>query len=600
MYLEEISKEIEKISKERDGMLLAYPISRLVALPPQKAMKTQKVRIGCMNKKKLIYVGVSFLFLSAIGIKVLADNTFSLLSKEEIAAKVAEEVEAIESANLLKREKAEKLAVLGQMTLIPQGFTLSLPLFEKSLQYQNNHTRAIFYSAILKPLMKLEGIMGRLKGVMPESWTQTFVETRWNGFPDTFKEPILKFLKETDKEPWTEFSQVQAFLKNDFLPEIEASIDKLDHLFSLDDHSAFTFEYYLWKPVKIALLKVDNDILSLCKGLFHSAAFAAKMVAAYDLNDFGKFQGYLSNEYSLNNIAQLLTWRELPIKWPLIVMKLRTDFKSIGILRDAELLKSAQENLSGSLHNLLHATEAIYPVERYLTEREGKTEDSDKDLGREFIIEQLRRGFKLKPQFAHVADLDGVPLIQIPYNRFISILSGLERTIDEQNIVPLFINQFNFGPIHVNQWGGKSYYDRTWEHRLTLFLAPFFKEPDPDLKDFFLPLIEEKMPKEKEASFQDIIFQLGADQWDEREKAMSAIESEFIQSPYCFGYVKSELEKQSIQNEDAEIRYRTGKLFEMINEEGCPVMFTDSTFRGVSPGKDLFHALREIFQPKGK
>lgn len=74
------------------------------------------------------------------------------------------DIEAIlKQKNLPEKKKAEKLSLSGEKLVSPIGFMYANEVFAKVLEIDPGNKKALFYKAILNPLMKFKGILKRIE-----------------------------------------------------------------------------------------------------------------------------------------------------------------------------------------------------------------------------------------------------------------------------------------------------------------------------------------------------------------------------------------------------------------------------------------------------
>ncbi len=118
-----------------------------------------------MKSWKVIQSAVSM--LAVIGL--LAACTDRDLLRDDSKSSNSGVVDArqvIDDPDLSKIEKSNKLVSVGEQLFTPESFFLSAPVFDAALEQNSNNSAALFYSAILKPMMNMRGIMARIEPLM--------------------------------------------------------------------------------------------------------------------------------------------------------------------------------------------------------------------------------------------------------------------------------------------------------------------------------------------------------------------------------------------------------------------------------------------------
>lgn len=205
------------------------------------------------------------------------------------------ELNAIDSSGIPDKKKAEKLVRLGELSLVPQGFTLALDLFEEALQYDPENSKANFYAAALGPLMACEGIGGRFSHLLPEEATREIAQS-FVWLPSRLEGPIRSFLYETSEQPWLNESEVQNWLKEVYLPTIHLASDRIGKVEN-DERFSAEFDYSPWiiVPLKPILLNVTHA--RSLKASLKSREFAANLLIAFNLQGAADIYRYVSKNF---------------------------------------------------------------------------------------------------------------------------------------------------------------------------------------------------------------------------------------------------------------------------------------------------------------
>ena len=217
-------------------------------------------------------------------------------------------------------ESAEMYARIGELLLLPEGFVYANSMFEKALRIDPNNPRANFYSAFLAPFVKFEGFLERFKIVMKEDNVNRIRREILKSDFDELKDFVLKM--KDKKGPFKNYGEVQQFVKDEIIPELEKSIIKINNLkdngfeikislarLGLDNDYKWeytkncnrsiennewecTYEYFEYSIPRIDRIKkatVDNTDVMILNGYFVTLLNYAKVATSYKVQGLRKF-----------------------------------------------------------------------------------------------------------------------------------------------------------------------------------------------------------------------------------------------------------------------------------------------------------------------
>jgi len=174
---------------------------------------------------KVIYTSALLCFLLQLGCS--KDPEKEILKSNISSEKYAKEL--LEKG--LTAEAADHYARIGEILLVTEGFVYADEMFDSALEIDPNNAKALFYSAILKPLLTLKGVPRKLNGIV-EGNSRKSLENFYNQlFKLNYPELISLGYELPDGEGlYASIFEFQRDLREKLLPALENSEKSLAKL----------------------------------------------------------------------------------------------------------------------------------------------------------------------------------------------------------------------------------------------------------------------------------------------------------------------------------------------------------------------------------
>lgn len=129
------------------------------------------------------------------------------------------------------QEAANKYVRLGEILLSTEGFTYSDEMFDKALELDEYNDKANFYSAVVKPKMIFKGFFARLRKLATNNQRKHMdkfeKDIKGRNIPE-IEEFISQMPK--DKSSFNTFEEIRLFMQNEYIPELQKSVLKLEKI----------------------------------------------------------------------------------------------------------------------------------------------------------------------------------------------------------------------------------------------------------------------------------------------------------------------------------------------------------------------------------
>ena len=141
---------------------------------------------------------------------------------------------------------------LGEGVLFDRGPAVADPLFDKALSLNASNSKALFYSAMTKPLVAMAGFLPRFEGLLyaDDPYYEGHARHDLDGmnFPELYN---WAYAIPQGQGPFTSINDVQRFLRTQLLPVLDSSMTKLA---AITSPPALLFSFSKYHP-QVPLLR---------------------------------------------------------------------------------------------------------------------------------------------------------------------------------------------------------------------------------------------------------------------------------------------------------------------------------------------------------
>ncbi len=322
---------------------------------------------------------------------------------------------------------AEEYARMGELLLLPEGLQYADKMFDKALSADPNNSRALFYSAVLKPVLKFKGFTRRFLPMLTFGQKMKLKiyeqKIRDLNIPEFME---FAMMLPRGKKRINNIYELQGFLKDELLPELIKSSEMISLLenqktFNLsinltrlgfgknynysetycwiDDEGYQTCEYYnesySTANLKSEIYKVDSSDVTLVKAGVVTLLNYIRGYTAY------KFEGVEEIQEEINSLKNGTVEQKI---------KIINKYENYLVLNSDNQLSELQSSLSEVLVSLID----LYSSQELLCNKYYRKNNLIKDIcitSKQVLNYENQLEYLAGPKFYKMGNINGKDIL---------------------------------------------------------------------------------------------------------------------------------------------------------------------------------------------